>query len=201
MRGHAETVRSRGPIDVIALSLPHVLFRRMSGLEDIRIEPSSGSLDPRLRHLMLLIEAERNLGFPTGNLFLDAACDAVTALLLSSRTGRSPSKASLDRSRIQLVRDAIVDHLDEPMSLADLAGLVGVSTTTLSREFRRCLGVTVHHYALGLRIERCKIMLRLPEGTITDVALATGFQTPQHMATVFKRFTGKTPSEFRASLP
>jgi AraC family transcriptional regulator len=79
-----------------------------------------------------------------------------------------------------------------------LASLIGVSTTTLTREFRRNFGVSPYHFALEQRIERCKAMLRFGRSTITEVAFATGFQTSQHMATVFKRFTGKTPSEFRA---
>jgi AraC family transcriptional regulator len=197
MRGQIETVRSHGPINVLSVLLPATVFRAAAHLDMADLEPSSGMVDSRLQRLMLLIEEERRLGFPAGALFLDASCHALASLLVSLRGSKRASRSAVGTKPMQTVRDAIIDHLDEPKSLAELALLVGVSTATLSREFRRSFGVSPHRFALEQRIQRCMALLRTTSASVTDIALATGFQTPQHMATVFKRFTGTSPSQFR----
>jgi len=63
--------------------------------------------------------------------------------------------------------------------------------------FRKSTGETPHRFVLRNRIERAKEMLRAPEPRVLDVAVACGFKTQQHLARVFRRVYGASPTEYR----
>jgi len=55
-----------------------------------------------------------------------------------------------------------------------------------------------HQYLLKQRVERAKELLKQAEISLVDVALTVGFQTQAHFTTVFKRFAGDTPYQWRS---
>ena len=60
-------------------------------------------------------------------------------------------------------------------------------------------GLTPNDYLLKLRIDEAK--RRLCHGadqSVTDLAFDLGFSSSQYFSTVFKKFTGLTPSQYRA---
>lgn len=87
---------------------------------------------------------------------------------------------------------------DQPAMLAHKAGL------SLSRLRARCkesIGVSLGDYLLQLRIqEAMKRLTHYQHQSITDIALDLGFSSSQYFATVFKRYTALTPSQFRQEL-
>lgn len=91
----------------------------------------------------------------------------------------------------------IEDHLPREISLPDLAALTGYSPDHFSRLFKRAFGVTPYQYILARRVERAKSLLRDPNYSILEVALACGFCTQAHLNTVFKARTGMTPGAYR----
>ncbi|MBV9278871.1 MAG: helix-turn-helix transcriptional regulator [Chloroflexi bacterium] len=85
-----------------------------------------------------------------------------------------------------------------PITVEELAGLIGYSTTYLTRKFRQQLGISPRDYLLGLRIRRACSLLgdtRLP---IASIAAEVGFRDSHYFATRFHRAMGMTPSAFRA---
>jgi AraC-like DNA-binding protein len=104
------------------------------------------------------------------------------------RSGQEMASAKLRR-----VLAFIEDHLDEPIRVAGLARLAGLSVSGLYNTFRRAVGRTPHRYVVSLRIGRAKELLRRGERTITDIAIVSGFQTPSAFSTAFRREVGLTP--------
>lgn len=102
--------------------------------------------------------------------------------------------------RIKLAREYLVAHFSEPISLSSLARLVAAHPVYLAREFRKCYGCTVGEYLRQLRIELACRQLATSEDTIASIALNAGFSDQAHFSKIFKRRTGKTPSEFRDTL-
>jgi AraC family transcriptional regulator len=49
-------------------------------------------------------------------------------------------------------------------------------------------------------VERAKTLIRDYRTSLTEVALASGFADQHHLARVFRRITGVTPSSYRRSL-
>ena len=68
-----------------------------------------------------------------------------------------------------------------------------------ARRERRHTGVRPHEYLLRRRIERAQELLKQTGVTLVDIALTVGFQSQAHFTTVFKRFVGDTPYQWRSA--
>src|SRR5690242_6523932 len=90
-------------------------------------------------------------------------------------------------------------HYAEPLEVADLAGVAGLSRAHFSREFRRAFGVSPHAYLLTRRLERAAALLRKTDRSVAEVCLDVGLQGVGSFTTSFKRAYGKTPTEYRAA--
>jgi len=87
----------------------------------------------------------------------------------------------------------------ENFSLSALASQVGMSKSRLSHRFHAVQGVTFRDYVLNIRLERAKALLAAGHVSITEVAQGVGFSDLPRFDKVFKRYTGVTPSAYRAS--
>ena len=74
----------------------------------------------------------------------------------------------------------------------------GILSTVITREaFKEQMGITPHAYITNLKIDTAKILLKNPENSVTDVAMQLNFSSGNHFSAVFKRYTGRTPSQYR----
>jgi AraC family transcriptional regulator len=99
--------------------------------------------------------------------------------------------------RLRTSVDYIRDHLDDDLSLKELAGRVQMSTYQFVRMFREGTGVPPHQYILRERVEMAKKMLADRNAPIVDIAAQLRFADQSHFGAVFKRLVGVTPSAFR----
>jgi AraC-like DNA-binding protein len=91
------------------------------------------------------------------------------------------------------ILEHIAGHPDEKMSVDDLARMAGLSASRFKANFKRTLGVPPGEYVLRKKIERAQTLLSQGGKSVTDVAFDLDFSSSQYFATVFKRYTGKTP--------
>ena len=95
---------------------------------------------------------------------------------------------------------AFVDgHLGEKLSIGRLARAAGLSPSRLKARFKKETGVPPAEYVLRKKIEKAKELLQQKNRTVTDAAFELDFSSSQYFATVFKRYTGQTPKEYRIS--
>ena len=106
----------------------------------------------------------------------------------------------LSRERLMRVRDYIETHLDDRLSLTDLAGVACLSPYHFSRSFKLALGVGLHSYIMHRRLERAKTLMRRTNQTLALIAQQTGFSDQSHLTFVFRRETGMTPGRYRGEL-
>jgi LacI family transcriptional regulator len=98
-----------------------------------------------------------------------------------------------------IVSDAlqhIRTHAVEGLSVKQLLEAVPVNRRTLERRFMGVVGHTPLEEIQRMRIDRAKTLLQT-EMPVYDVAMRSGFATPEYLATSFLRATGMTPTEFR----
>jgi len=88
-------------------------------------------------------------------------------------------------------------NLDQDLSLEELASRVGLSPFHFHRLFRSAVGETLKRYTQRLRLERAANRLILHDATILDVALDSGFHSPETFSREFKRRFQVTPSGYR----
>jgi len=93
----------------------------------------------------------------------------------------------------------IEERFRERISLAAVAKSVGVHPVHLARTFRRVHQITIGAYVRQLRIEFARSQLVGPT-RLSEIAFAAGFCDQSHFSRCFKRHTGQTPAEYRASL-
>ena len=120
----------------------------------------------------------------------------VIALLAESEPAvAAPSPR--DERRISEAVRVIEMHLDEPLSLADLARTVAMSPYHFLRSFRLVVGVTPHQYLLALRLKRAAVRLRQGREPIATIAYDCGFGDLSEFNRRFRRIIGVSPRLYR----
>ena len=97
------------------------------------------------------------------------------------------------------VLEYIESHLGEPLLLCDLAAQVSLSEYHFARMFRQSMGVAPHQFVMQRRMARAKALLLSSNQSLTDIALACGFNSASHFSNRFKAAKGITPSQLRAT--
>lgn len=98
-------------------------------------------------------------------------------------------------------RDVADARYFEPLTVADLARVAGVSPAHFSREFRRTFGEAPHQYLLTRRLERAAALLRNTDRPVTEICFAVGLTSVGSFITSFRRVYGTAPLAYRQSFP
>jgi len=113
-------------------------------------------------------------------------------------TSGRPVRA-LQKWRLKRVFEYVDIHLSNKITLLDLAAVAGLSRMHFASQFRMATGLRPHEFILRRRVRQAEELLRNSRMAIVEIALAVGFQTQAHFTTVFKRFAGCTPRQWRAA--
>ena len=92
----------------------------------------------------------------------------------------------------------IREHYTEKFSLTALAEALHVDKSYLLRTFKEITGSTLLEYHNKVRCEAAKELLTRSELTAAYIASAVGYVSASHFAQVFRRLTGKTPTQYRS---
>ena len=88
-------------------------------------------------------------------------------------------------------------NIEEPLSLDEIAALVGVSRRQIERLFKRYVGQVPTKYYLDMRLRRARELLLQTAMSIMEIAVACGFQSPPHFSKCYRNLFGHTPSAER----
>lgn len=92
----------------------------------------------------------------------------------------------------------IESRYTEELTVQELSRQVFVTPQYLSRLFRKFLGVSVYEYLTGYRINKAKeLLLTKPHMKVQEISLAAGFTDTSHFISIFRKYTGTTPLDFR----
>jgi len=89
------------------------------------------------------------------------------------------------------------EHFGEPLPMAELARVSGCGRARLFQIFKQSVGMTPNDFLQRLRVNKARQWLADPQLTVTEVALRSGFSSSQYFSSVFRRYTGTTPSAAR----
>lgn len=93
---------------------------------------------------------------------------------------------------------AFVDrHLDQPMTVPQLANHVGLSQRSLAKQFQQEQGVTLTRYILARRIEHAQLLLATTDAPVKRIAAQVGLPDPHHFNKQFRQLTGQSPTAAR----
>ncbi|TWT34412.1 GlxA family transcriptional regulator [Blastopirellula retiformator] len=88
-------------------------------------------------------------------------------------------------------------EIEEPLSTAELAAAVSLSSRQLSRLFKEHLQISPGQFYLELRLDRAHQMILHSEMSVNSIAFACGFQSQSHFSRVYREKFGVSPSQTR----
>jgi AraC family transcriptional regulator len=109
-------------------------------------------------------------------------------------TGPHPPAARLPGDELDRLERHVARNLDAPLTLDDLARVVGRSRFHFARLFKAATGETPHRYVVRRRVERARELL-LAGDSIAEVAAAVGFASRSHLHAHVRRAFGCTPGQ------
>ena len=106
-----------------------------------------------------------------------------------------------DMALVQKVYDFVATQYVNPFTRVDLARALGVSETYVSRVFRRVTGRSLWDYVNQHRIHCACELLERTAMSVTDIALAVGYNDPAYFSRLFRSETGRSPQTYRRRKP
>lgn len=85
----------------------------------------------------------------------------------------------------------------DPWTVGEVASRVGVSTSYLSRCYRRATGTTVHRRIMTARMRAAAALLLNGRLDVTTIALQLGFSSHSHFTRAFRSWASQSPTSFR----
>lgn len=110
------------------------------------------------------------------------------------------SEASSESPMMARAKAFIHEHLEEDLTLGQVANAVHVSATYFCKLFKHALGLNFTDYVARVRIEAVKQLLLNPHKRVSEAAYEAGFQSLSQFNRVFRRVAGEPPSAYRERL-
>lgn len=98
---------------------------------------------------------------------------------------------------INSCKEYIYSHIKERITIEDLADVLGVSASYLSRLFKKEVGISVSAYIRKQKIDMAKNLLRFSDYSMIDIANRLSFSSQSHFIQQFREVEGITPKKYR----
>jgi AraC family transcriptional regulator len=197
------TVELGGVLDTVHVYLSDELLQQAHDGPPLVLAEELGTVDPLMEQLVLTLDGVLKRWEPSARTYLDQITGLLAGQLAlrhsTKKTDNRPEKRSQGLTAAQLVRvrELLEHRLAEPLPLADMAAVAGLSVSQFCRQFKTRVGVAPHQYLLRLRVDTACRMLRDRETPIAVVATRCGFSHQEHLTRVMRRQLGTTPAAIR----
>lgn len=126
------------------------------------------------------------------NVFAQYLGDYASRQVLASSSGE-PSVVASAKQYVQ-------SRVEQPITLAKVVEHVHVSRFYFCKLFKKATGMTLTEYVSRVRVEKAKTLLVDSSLRISEVVFAAGFGSIPQFNSVFKRYVGMPPTEYRATI-
>lgn len=152
--------------------------------------------DPNLKKLTL-----RENALVGGEQLIKTYLEQLLIFLLRSminiNTQSFPQKDEVPDPLIESIQQYLTINVGKNIRIEDLCTEFSYSRSYLSRRFKSKTGQTLAAYAMQLKINEAKRLMRETDLNISQISSRLSFESPQYFSRFFKRMTGMTPTEFR----
>ncbi len=101
---------------------------------------------------------------------------------------------------VATAKQFVQEHVEEPISLRQVVEHVHVSRFYFCKLFKRATGMTLTEYVSRVRVEKAKALLADPSRRVSEVVFEAGFGSVPQFNSVFRRYVGMAPTEYRATV-
>lgn len=172
-------------VKVIYMEAMNALLRELAGLKEVPDEMWT-------RGFVLYQEFDKYSS-------LKEMEDELIRFACSIRDQMNSAQTNSGMQVIDKVKDYVMKNYKDPeLSLTAAAEFASVSTGYLSGLFKKEAGTNFVKYLTDVRMEKSMQLLRSTDMKTYEIAFETGFSNPHYFSVSFKKYTGMSPSEFRA---
>ncbi len=192
------------PHELTAIFLDPLVFSEMvpcdSGLHYPDILPQFAITDPLVRSLGLTLDSEMRSTNPKPSFYAERL--ASTLALHIVVTYSAPGYREI-RGRgahwMKLRRSIGYMHanIDQPLSLDDVAMIVGMSKFHFAKSFRQAMGISPHQYLVQARMQKAKGLLGDETLSLAQVASRVGYADTGQFSAQFLKLMGLSPARYR----
>lgn len=140
-------------------------------------------------------------GIPLRRLYLEGKTlellfQSMAHLVWPETVSRPLVLRSDDVDRIREARRILLNSIEDPPSLFELARQVGTNKNKLNKGFQQLFGTTVFDYLRISRLERARELLETKKKSVTEVAFEVGYAQHSNFTKAFKRHFGTPPADY-----
>jgi AraC-like DNA-binding protein len=158
----------------------------------------------QIHSVVSLLAHELNQARPGQQTILDRLLDILLVMAMRTSFDQNPSAPGWYRAasdpRLGRAIQAMHDAPERAWAVPELAGLCAMSRPSFARHFERVLGQTPMQYLIDWRMTLARDYLRAGELTLDQIALRTGYSSPNAFAAAFRRHAGDPPGRWRHSV-
>jgi len=162
-----------------------------------------GAMDASLFDMAAQIREEAELQLPGFRWRINALCAAgmvrLARCMQEDRPDKNSEVAAAPRGvfLVSSAKEYLLRHLDQDVTLSDVANALHVSNGHLAHTFKRVAGQSLFTYFRHLRLEQAKLKLLNSQNNVTEIAAQCGFSSTALFCRNFKTYTGFTPLTYR----
>lgn len=193
--------------DVDEISFRELLYRNKACYHASGSELAT-AIRPALDKLIALTSEETVVDVESRMAALSAIFElfaGISGTLGKRDSAGPPSRMSHTASQVAVLLEQAVDETAdgsregrEMETIESIAAAVGYSTSSINRMFTSVFGISPRQYMSNLMLRKSKLLLMDPKLTIEDISGRLGYKNIAHFSRQFKRWTGESPSSFRA---
>ena len=170
----------------------------------VELSPQFKLRDPLIQQMGLALKTELEIGGVDSQAYADSMATALSMHLLRRYSSQPPQIkeycGGLPLYKLKAVTEYIHAHLDQNLTLTELAAIANLSTHYFASLFKQSTGFAPHQYVVKCRLEKAKQLLRQTNLPIIEIAQEVGFQNQSHFTRVFGKYWKTTPKAYRDSL-
>jgi len=112
-------------------------------------------------------------------------------------TAKDMTTNTADEKFIDKALHVVKEHIaDADFSVEDFAREMCVSRSLLHKKLTAITGLSANEFIMSLRMKKALALLNTNNTSISEVAYQVGFNDPKYFSKCFKKFYGRTPSEY-----
>ena len=120
-------------------------------------------------------------------------------MLFAAEVENAICRSRAEPVAIWKARKYIEEHAGEELSLTKVAKVVNMNANHLSENFKQVTGINFVEYVARIRFANACDLLRNPKLRVSEIAFAAGFQSLSQFNRIFKRFSGRSPTQYRVA--
>lgn len=124
------------------------------------------------------------------------ALNATCAIDFTKRVAEAKIPAGMSQDIFDAIQ-FISNHVNQHISVKDVAHNLNMDRTTLSKKFKRELGFNISAYIMRRKLEESKSLLTFTDKTVSEISEYLCFSSQSYFQNVFKAKYGMTPKEYR----